>query len=342
MRQYMSRVVGNRALREKLCTDILSDKLPHAFIIEGAKGTGKHTIAMQTAAALACTKKTEEGDFPCCECQACKKVLEAKSPDVTVIGTEGKATLGVEAIRFLKNDVVTVPNDLEFKLYIIEDADKMTVQAQNAFLLTLEEPPSYVRFMLLCESAELLLETIRSRAPVLHTEKIDNETLDGYICTADRRAAQLKLSSPSEYAELIMASKHGIGTALEYLDPKKFLPVKEMRKLVTEMCDFATSAAGTKRVLPLINAFSQKRDILLKQLALLSEAVADLLVLKKSDGVTLHFFADRDKAAELCDRVSISFLYNFEQAVITATDNIERNANVRLTMIKMISDAHII
>lgn len=342
VRQYMSRIVGNRNTCEKLCRDVLSDKLSHAIILEGAKGTGKHTVALYLAAALACSQKDTDGIFPCCACRECKKVLEHKSPDVNTVGTEGKATFGVDTIRFLKEDVRTVPNDLDFKLYIIEDADKMTVQAQNAFLLTLEEPPSYVRFILLCENADLLLETIRSRAPVLRTEPIANDTLDEYLCHTDRRAAQMKLSSPSEYAELIMSARHGIGTAIEYLEPKKFAPVKEMRSLVTRFCDVATSSSGAKAALPLITGFSQKRDMLRIQLEMLSEAVTDLLLLKKSDNAPLTFFADTALAAEMCDRVSTSFLYTLANAVLTAIDSTERNANVRLTLVKLISDADII
>ncbi len=340
--QYMSRIVGNRTVCNKLCGDIVADKLPHAFILEGAKGTGKHTIAINTAAALACERRRAGGDVPCCECPECKKILAYKSPDVMTVGCEGKSTFGVEAIRFLKSDVHTVPNDLDFKLYVIEDADKMTVQAQNAFLLTLEEPPSFVRFILLCENAGLLLETIRSRAPVLRTEPVSRDELDRYLCDTDRRAAQMKLTSPSEYAELLMAAKHGIGTALEYLEPKSFAPIKDMRALAKDFADVATSGAGARSALPMLSRFSQKRDALAKQLSLLSEAVTDLLLLKKSDSAQLEFFADRNFGVELCDRVSMSFLYELGEAVLTAIDNNQRNANVRLTLIKMLSDAKMI
>ncbi|MBQ9112113.1 MAG: hypothetical protein IJY08_00870 [Clostridia bacterium] len=343
VRQYMSRIVGNRKLCEKLCRDVLADKLSHALIIEGARGTGKHTVALNIAAALACTEKHRpDGDVPCGVCRGCRKVLEGKSPDVITVGCGGKATLGVDAVRFLREDVHTVPNDLDFKVYMIEDADKMTIQAQNAFLLTLEEPPAFVRFMLLCESADLLLETIRSRAPVLRTEPVSNEDLEKYICEADRRAAQMKLSSPAEFSELIMAASHGIGRALEYLDPKAFAPVKEMRELARSFVNEATDTSDPRRIFPILSRFSQKRDILAKQLACLSTAVNDLIMLKKSDSAPLSFFADRNRAIELCDRSSSTFLYDLGSAVLTAIDSNSRNANVRLTLIKLACDAKLI
>lgn len=342
MRQYMNRIVGNSALRERLCRDILEGKLSHAFILEGAKGTGKHTVALNVAAALACSDKNSGTNIPCCECIECKKVLEAKSPDVITVGTEGKSTLGVDAIRFLREDVRTVPNDIDFKIYIIEDADKMSVQAQNAFLLTLEEPPPYVHFILLCENSDMLLETIRSRAPVFRTEAIQNGDLEKYLCDNDRRAAQMRLTAPRELAEIIAASRHGIGTALCYLEPKSFAPVKEMRTLISEFCDAATSSASAKVILPIVSKFSQKRDVVAEQLQMLSEALTDLMLLKKSDTAELTFFADRNFATELCDRAAVSFFYTFSEAVMKATESISRNANVRLTLIKLVSDAEII
>ena len=341
--KYMGQVVGINLLREKLCLDVLEDKLSHACILEGPRGTGKHTIAKNVAAALACRcKDSPTGEFPCCQCPDCKKVLNGDSPDLITVGRDGKATLGVESIRFLKDDVRLVPNDLDFKVYVIEDADKMTVQAQNAFLLTLEEPPAYVRFFLLCENSDLLLETIRSRAPVIRTQPIDNDELDSYLCKTDTRAAQLKLASPTDYKELIAASKHGIGTAIEYLDPKVFAPIKELRRLVTEFADAATSGERSSVILPLLFRFSQKREQLAPQLEALSEAVTDLIMLKNSDNAVLRFFCDKNKAMEMCDKVSISFLYTLGNAVLTAIDSIQKNANVRLTLVKLVSDAKLI
>ena len=343
MIKYMNGVVGNRALCEKLCLDVLEDRLSHACIIEGPKGTGKHIIAKNVAAALACTQKEASvTEFPCGVCSDCRKVFDGDCPDVTVVGCDGKTTMGVDAVRFLREDVRTVPNDLDFKVYIIEDADKMTVQAQNAFLLTLEEPPSYVRFFLLCENADLLLETIRSRAPVVRTQPISDEELDRYICQNDRRAAQMKLSSPAEYAELIRASKNGIGKALEYLEPKIFAPVLSRRRLVSDFLNAVTDGARASVIIPMLSGFSSKRDALQLELSLLSEAVTDLVMLKNSDGAELSFFSDRNYAVELCDRASMSFLYTLNSAVLSALESIRRNANVRLTIMKLATDAALI
>ena len=106
MKRFMTEIVGNDALCSRLGQDALFDTLPHALIIEGRKGTGKHTIAKMIAASLACSKKDNDSlPLPCLECIDCRKVLENKSPDVITLGRDGKATLGVDTIRFIKEDI---------------------------------------------------------------------------------------------------------------------------------------------------------------------------------------------------------------------------------------------
>ena len=336
----MTEIVGNDSLKSRLARDILDGKLPHALILEGARGSGKHTIATMCAAALACTEhQNAHLPVPCLICHDCKKILEKKSPDVIVIGTEGKATIGVDAVRFLKEDVHTVPNDLEHKIYIIEDADRMTPQAQNALLLTLEEPPSYVHFFLLCENASLLLETIRSRAPILRTEPLSEDEIDRYLVAHDKRAAQMKLSAPKDYAVLLKSSGTGIGQALDYLVPSTFSPILEKRRFVEE---FVTSAIYHRDMLSFLPRFAAKRDGLREQLFAILNALRDLILLKKSETVSLTFFVDRNEAIDLCDRVSLPFLYGFYEAVQKAVDDSARNANVRLSLMCMLNRANLL
>ena len=158
---YFPNIVGNGSLIRRLSRDIAENQLSHAYILEGARGSGRHTLALNAIAAIECSARgehTAHSPIPCGRCKSCEKILSGKSPDVITIGlAEDRATIGVDAVRALQDDIYTAPNDLSIKAYIIEDADKMTVPAQNAFLLTLEEPPAYVRFILLCENASLLL-----------------------------------------------------------------------------------------------------------------------------------------------------------------------------------------
>ncbi len=342
-KQAMSEIIGNDALKSRICRDIMNSSLSHAYIIEGPEGSGKHTIALMSAAALACEHKENLSlPLPCLTCPSCKKILERKSPDVIFQGTEGKSTLGVDIARFIKEDVYTIPNDLDKKIYIIEDAEKMTVQAQNALLLTLEEPPSFVHFFLLCDNSSSLLETIKSRAPILRTESVSEEEIDEYISHHDRRAAQMKLSAPEEYKAILKSAHGGIGKAIKLLEPKAWKPVKELRQLADGFMRSAIESRSAKDILYYLPIFSSKRDILSEQLSVLLLAVRDLILLKKSDSPSLCFYCDTDKAIELCDKVSLSFLFSLEEAISNAIDENKRNANVRLMISKMLLTAGLI
>lgn len=336
-RTAMSEIIGNEALKKRICSDILFNSLSHAYILEGPDGSGRHTIAYMAAAALACENKHDYSKpVPCLNCQSCKKILDKKSPDVIVKGTDGKASIGVDIARFLKEDVYILPNDNEQKIYIIEDADKMTPQAQNAILLTLEEPPSFVHFFLLCNNSESLLETIRSRAPTLRTEPVTDEQIDEYITSKDRRAAQMKLTDQKNYYDLIKSASGGIGTALTLLSPEAWKPVREQRALVSKFVTDAITNRGAKTLLPSILNFSSKRDALSDQLSLLLAAVRDLTVLKKSDSPTLSFYSDRDEAIELCDKTTLTFLFTFQSAIQCAIEENKRNANTKVMLMKML------
>lgn len=343
MSQAMTEIAGNRELCARLATDISLGSLSHAYILEGADGSGRKTIALNVAAATACERRSDKNSpIPCLCCNSCKKILGKKSTDVIFVKDETKATVGVDIVRFLKEDVHVIPNDIEDKFYIIENADKMTTQAQNALLLTLEEPPSFVHFFLICNSADSFLETIRSRAITLRTQKLSEKEVADYICAHDTRAAQMKLSFPKEFAELVKASGGGIGKALEYLEPKTWKPIKDRRDFIHAFISEVLTRRSAEALIPMLNKFSSKRELLAEELALLSLAVRDLIVLKKSDVTKLEFFCDTNEAIEFSDKVSLSFLYTLYQNIDTAMEENRRNANVRVMMMKFAVNSKII
>ena len=112
-----SSIVGNRSLCQRLAHAIDGNSLSHAYIIEGAAGSGRHTIALHALAAASCKERGVAGaSLPCKKCSFCKKILEGKSADViNVEREEGKATIGVETMRFLKSDIYLPPTELSYK-----------------------------------------------------------------------------------------------------------------------------------------------------------------------------------------------------------------------------------
>ncbi len=335
MKASMPKIVGNRSLCDRLCSDILNNTAAHAYILSGAKGSGKHLIAMQFAAAIACENKSNANEpLPCGTCPTCKKILAGKSPDITIISKNG-ASVKIEQIRNLLSEVTRLPNDLDDKFYIIEDADTMTAQAQNALLLTLEEPPSFVHFFLLCEKSERLLETIRSRAPVLRTEMISHEDIKTYIHEKGD-AAMVLSSAPKEFDEILAIANGSIGRVLALANEKERAPLiarrREAELLIQNAIGLKKCALATQ-----VSALPSKQDELLPILVCAQSALRDLTALKGSEDAPLVFYTDRATALELAYSCTLHTLYKIYDSLDNAMENLTRNANIRLTLAAMAS-----
>ncbi len=349
---YFPEIVGNSDLLYRLSKDISENRLAHAYILEGQKGSGRHTAAIQVAAALECENRqaldspvfftNNNQNIPCGKCPSCQKILEGKSPDINIIGLEeDKVTMGVETIRNVKNDIYTAPNDLSVKVYIIENADRMTLQAQNAFLLSLEEPPEYILFFLLCENSSDIIETVRSRAPTLRTEHISEDDIEKYLLSHDKRADMIKSSSASDWKKILSVSAGSIGYAIELLDDKKRNDVFEVRQAASNLIQ-ALAHSNKKNAIETVSAFGTSRHDVIYRLTLLRIALRDLVLLKKNENVALCFFSDREEALELSDRFTTKNLFSIYDAASNALDDLSSNANVRLTLMNMMLNAGLI
>jgi len=342
-RRIFDGLIGNDALKNKIFSDVSSESLSHAYIIEGKRGSGRHTIAKMTAAALCCeNRENSSAPLPCGECLACRKIFADKSPDVITVGREDKASVGIDAARFLRSDMRVIPNDLEYKIYIIEDADTMTVQAQNALLLSLEEPPAFVKFFLLCTDASAMLETIRSRAQILRTELLSPEDIDKYITAKYPEALRMKKSDPTMFGELIMTAQNSIGEAISLLEPKNFKKIADQRLLAKDFTNAVVNGIDSEGAAMLISRFDAKRDVFSSQLENVLFSLRDLIVLSKSENAPLIFYYDREEALTLSDSISTRKLISTYDTVTAMLDALSSNANVRLTTIKLFSDTGIL
>ncbi len=331
MRRFFDDVVGNTALKQSLGEDIATGRLSHAYILEGENGSGRHTVALRIAAALACEhRKDENAPLPCMQCPACRKILSGNSPDVIYINRGDKATLGVEAIRGLKSDVYIAPNDNDSKVYIIEDAQLLTVQAQNALLLTLEEPPPYVLFLLLCRGSENLLETIRSRAPIRRLEPIASEEIDNYLRESIPEARRM---TQQELGEIIAAADGSIGRAVKLLDPKLYKPIVERRSTAREFVRLCAGGRNSVAGMKMIGTLSaKKREEITEQCNEILLCLRDLLLCKQTEEAPLCFFFDREEACTLSYGFTTPTLLQLTDAVLETVEKLRQNANVRLAL----------
>lgn len=162
--------VGLGSEIEQLMRSVRTGRISHAYLIAGARGSGKRTLANLLVQALFCTGEEK----PCSACPACKRFLSGNHPDVRTVRAKGKS-ISVEEIRNLIDYLSNKPYEGGYHAVVVEDADRMTVSAQNALLKTLESPAGDTVFFLLTDAPSSLLSTVRSRCvpvrmPVLSRE----------------------------------------------------------------------------------------------------------------------------------------------------------------------------
>ena len=177
--QSFANVIGQASIKEHINKSLHTGKISHAYIFYGEKGSGKKTLADLFARALQCEAG---GDKPCNQCTSCKQALNRNQPDIIYVQHEKPGNISVDEIRKqVNNDIAIKPYSSERKIYIIDEAEKMNQQAQNAILKTIEEPPEYAIIFLLTENADSLLPTIRSRCVMLKLRNIKDKLVKKYL-----------------------------------------------------------------------------------------------------------------------------------------------------------------
>lgn len=174
-----SDIIGQEQIKMHLGRAVHNKTLSHAYIISGERYCGKEFVAKALAEAVLCEN---HGDESCGECHSCRQARGGNNPDIIRITHEKPGSIGVNDIREqLIDDIVIKPYSGEYKVYIINEAEKMTPQAQNAILKTLEEPPAYAIILLLATGTESFLPTILSRCMVLEMKPVSNELIREYL-----------------------------------------------------------------------------------------------------------------------------------------------------------------
>ena len=213
-------VVGHKNIIKYIESAVSADAVSHAYILNGERGSGKKLLANLFSMSLQCENREEDGDA-CGKCRSCRQAVSGNHPDIIRVTHEKPNTISVDDIREqVNNDIVIKPYSSKYKIYIIADADMMSVQAQNALLKTLEEPPQYAVIMLLTENAEALLPTIRSRCVMMKLRNIKDQLVKKYLME--------QMEIPDYKADVCVAFAQGnMGKAIMLATSEYFNEIKE-------------------------------------------------------------------------------------------------------------------
>ena len=330
MRRYFPELLGNEKTKERIGAAIENGTLPHALLIGGASGSGKSTLAVQIAAALNCENKENSSfSLPCGRCNCCKRISELNFPDFKILSKpRDRATLGVEAIKDFREDMFLSSTESDYKIYVIDDAETMTTEAQNALLKVLEEPPLGVLIMILTTEGDKILTTIKSRAQFIPMARFTDEELKKHLCEISQDARELLRESPERFNSVISVADGRLGEAMRLSGKRLSAECAEERGAILNIVRGFCSKRDYKELLDAISYLPTKRAELIPALERVISALRDLIAIKQSENVRLVFFTSREEAREVCGAATVKRLLDIYDCVCRAHLMCVRNANV--------------
>mgnify|MGYP001136302516 CR=1 FL=1 len=313
-------IIGQDQLKEHIQNAITSNKVSHAYIINGERNAGKEFIARIFAMTLQCERG---GTEPCNECHSCKQALSYNQPDIVYISHEKPNSIGVEDIRAqINNDIGIKPYSSPRKIYIMNEGEKMTPQAQNALLKTLEEPPEYAVILILTDNVEALLPTIISRCVVLNMKPVSDKLVKKYLME--------ELGVPDYKANICVAFARGnIGKAKLLASSEEFEKVKDeaitLVKYINDM-EINEIVKAIKKIM------EYKLDVN-DYLDILTVWYRDVLLFKATkDMNSLVFKNEIQQIRKVADRSTYEGIETIVKALQQAKRRLEANVNFDLTM----------
>lgn len=242
----------------------------HAYILSGFDHLGKSTLATVFAQSLLCPQPGSLG-IPCLQCKTCKRVGRGTHPDCSLFDLERQVkmaeksstsrnlSLNIQTVRELTSSISIRPVESRFRVVVVDDVETMQPTAQESFLKTLEEPPAYAVILLLTTDAELLLETIRSRAMTVHLQNVPTERIRTGLLTQG--------VEPERAATIAEASDGRPGWALRAVEDEKLLTERLQNQASADRWIDSERYYQLVEATRLGDAFSKDRDAVFSRLA---------------------------------------------------------------------------
>lgn len=301
----MGEIIGHKNILDNFKRRVESDEISHAHIIVGEDGIGKSNLANKFARSI--LGKSEDKDYIDIINYRCKK-----------------SSFGVDDIREIVEEINKKPFEGDKKVIIIYDGNKLTVQAQNALLKTIEEPPKGVFIILLCESLELILDTIKSRCQIYKLSPLTKNEIRLYIDNInDNGISEDEINAAIAYSEGIP------GKAEAFLRDSL---LKELRNTLVDLL-FLLTKGNTRELLDfeskLVTYKDKKEDIL----NILASFIRDIIIYKEIDEVTGLINGDKiESIKKIAIEMSYKKFNNIIDKIGEARKSLQSNSNFQLTI----------
>lgn len=307
-------------MASKIITNsIKKDRISHAYLLHGARGTGKEAIAVLIAKVLFCNNKS--GVEPCLQCTECKRIDSRNHPDVHWIEPEGQS-IKIDQIKNLQKEFTYSGLESAQKVYIIVGADTLTANAANRILKFLEEPSKKTTAIMLTENSHAILPTIRSRCQIIDLKPLNPLQFQKNLLEAG-------LNEPT--ARLMSALTNNLDEAIEWSQDEWFAVA---RKLVVQLIEAFTDNSNDVYLFihnHWLNHFKEKFQ-LEQGIDILLLAFKDILYYHLGHMESLVFFQDNERLERLGMNFSKEKLISILHVLLEARQKLKQNVHPTLVM----------
>lgn len=312
----LENIIGQDHIVEKLLKALENKKIAHAYLFEGAEGIGKKKIANFLARALVCQ---DEANLSCGKCDGCTKARNQIHPDIKIIED---GNIKIEELRDLLRDIQLKPYEGNNKVYIIHDADKMSIPVQNVLLKTLEEPPLYTTIILLTSKGSALIPTIISRCQVIKLYPVNLEIIKNYLIQNE--------NIDEEKAHMLAAFSNGIiGQAVKLLKDPDFYYIREE---VIKICSKLLTSSLFD-ILEEITFFEEKKLYIDDIFNIMISWYRDILVYRQTKDIELITNIDKKEEVDFQgNRIDLAQIKDIIFIIEDAKNNLESNVQFHLNI----------
>jgi len=308
-------ITGHERQKDILRRALTQQRIAHAYLFSGPDGIGKRLVALAFARALLCTNG--QG---CGSCSACRKVDHNNHPDVHLLETEG-ASIKIEQIRGLQKELSLRPLEGQYKICLIDGAEKMTLGAANALLKTLEEPQANTLLVLLTDQPEQLITTIRSRCQHLPFTRLTRQQISTIL------EERLELNETEAHVLAALSE----GSLKKALGQNRQLYLEKRHNLIQSLS--ALSSGSTIPTFALADELATEKEQLSDILSIYESFYRDILLLKH--GRPEYELVNQDMLESLhknCLTFTTDSLLTKLQALESTRFHLQRNVNRQLAL----------
>jgi len=326
----MWQVVGQSRVVSLLQRSLEKGVLAHAYLLSGPPHVGKMTLALNLAQALNC----EGAEKPCGQCQSCQKIDQRKYADVQIIGLDydleadeakNRTEIGIGRIRQLQHSASLPPFEGKYKIFIIDGAELLSIEAANCLLKTLEEPAGRVVFLLLANNTSLLPDTVVSRCQKLELLPLSSDEVENALTN--------KWGIETQKAKLLSRLCHGcLGWALSAaLGDELLKQYCERRDNILDIIN-ADYEGRFSYVAQLAVQFNQRREFVQGVLNIWLDFWRDLLLIKTDLAEAINNVDIEKTLTDLAIGFSLAEIKAFISSIQEAKQQLKQNANPRLVL----------